>query len=104
MEADDVGHTDLEGADVQADPQNERNTSEEAVRVEEGAMPAVFGLRKTHHLQNARHRFREWFVTGASGFTDEGLCSRRGGTNIVRRRWASGLGFRRDEVGWTSMI
>ena len=30
MEADDVGHPDHERADVQVDPQNERNTAEEA--------------------------------------------------------------------------
>ena len=33
---------------------------EVAVRVEEGAIPAGSGLRKTHHQQNVRHRFREW--------------------------------------------
>ena len=53
-----------------------------AVPVVEGAMPAGFGLRKTHHRQNVRHTFREWFVTGSSGFTVEGLCSRRGGTGV----------------------
>ena len=50
---------------------------EVAVCVEKGAMPAGFGLRKTHHRQNVGHRFREWFATGASSFSDEGLCSRR---------------------------
>ena len=65
---------------------------EVAVRVEDGAMPARFGLRKTHHRQNVRRRFREWFVTGAGSFADEGLCSRRGDTCVpclhaAGRRW-----------------
>ena len=44
-------------------------------------LPCPLGGKPDHRKNRRLPRLREWCVTGASSTADEGLCSRRGGTD-----------------------
>ena len=46
---------------------------------------------------------RYWHPATEKGEEGTHLCSRQGGTDIVRQRWARGHGFRRRTVRWSPM-